>query len=213
MDARLVVLLFTADREPYATRRRNNAATIEFWKALAPTFLVGASPDIQSPIVETRGGEQWLLTPGEDSWSALPRKTWWALGWAVAQGYTHIVKVDDDVVVHDTPRAGLVIAAAVLDGVRHAAVNLWQFRPGDVHTYHTGRLEPWHPWSGKTEDAGGMLLACGELYFLSREAAERVRDAKDAFFDGIPLEDVQVTKAVGGRPARLPIRITEARWD
>lgn len=213
MDARVVVLLFTADREPYATRRAKNAETIEFWKALAPTFFVGSKEGIEAPVLETRGEFEWLFTPGLDSWAALPRKTWWAMNWAVAQGYTHIVKVDDDIVVRDPPRAGLSIAAAVLDNVPHAAVNVWQFRPGDVHTYHRGRLPPNHPWANKTEDANSMLLACGELYFLSREAAERVVAAKPAFFDGLPLEDVQVTKAVGGRPARLPISILETQWD
>lgn len=222
-DIRPVCLIVTADREPFKTRRQKNAEIHSFLANLMPTYYLVARQTSSEAFVEDLQHESsddsipFLVVDVEETWCNLPQKMIKAFQWVVEQGYTHLVKIDDDTVLADTHEAAMQLAQHFLRGTAYASANTWTYRKGDPVTYHVDRCTPDHSWFQKAYIAEQYVtVGCGNLYMVASHVLQQYTQKVNWINSMPPLEDLCLSIASarnGVICTKLDIGMREGHFD
>jgi galactosyltransferase len=171
MEPRILFAVVTCHRRTYAPEaqhhiHKNQENTHVEW--VRKTWLANAAGKVDvrffygnAGVSEQPASDEIFLDVGDDYYSLVP-KTRAVFQWALDHGYTHILKLDDDVFV-DVDKT--------LTGFQDADYR-GTLREGQVNVYGTSELT--------------CKYACGPAYWLSRRAMQTIVDSP---LPATPYED------------------------
>lgn len=194
--SKIAVVVLTCSKPQYTERREVQAETYQkLTAARADVFLLFHDPTLSEPTIKDRDeNSKYLYVPVPEDYEYLPLRLWSAYEYLAKQGYTHILKMDDDIQI--LPNFDSFQLYHVLNVLKQGDyIALKGVGGGEIHEKEgTIVLNSYH-WNKCTNPIlnhtyaiyAAMDYAGGPCYWISANAIQKM---KKSDFEKCLFEDV-----------------------
>ena len=184
----IVVLVVSAQREPFLSRFEKNQDTWDWFRGQGMTVykVVG-----DSSILEPTVSDNVLTVPVKDSWELLGVKVWWAVSHMLKDPSVEgVFKMDDDVQINSPDAAAKAIG--VLSKHEYASLAIGIATRDVPITYAQTRVAASSPWKTASVAVHATIpYASGSFMYLSRSSMNVLSSVHSLIaFAQCPIEDL-----------------------